>query len=70
MLAWGIQRGYVVIPKSTNRERIIENFGALNLKLDADDMLKISSIAHDERLSTGAYAMVEGSPYNSKNLWD
>ncbi|MDR0810677.1 MAG: aldo/keto reductase [Paludibacter sp.] len=70
MLAWGIERGYAVIPKSTNRERIIENFGALNVELDADDMAKISAIAHDERLSTGAYAMIEGSPYNSANLWD
>jgi diketogulonate reductase-like aldo/keto reductase len=38
MLRWGIDRGFVVIPKSVNRERIIENSKIFDFSLSDDDL--------------------------------
>ena len=37
-------RGIVVIPKSTNRERIIENFQCTDFDLSAEDMAALDSL--------------------------
>lgn len=44
LLRWNIQRGVVVIPKSTHKERIIENMNVFDFVLDQEDMDKISSL--------------------------
>ncbi len=49
VLAWGIQRGTSVIPKSTNPDRIRENFGAMNVKLTQQDMKTISALNRNRR---------------------
>ena len=47
-LAWLLQRdGVATIPKATSEEHIRDNFGALDLELDDEDVAKIESI--DER---------------------
>ena len=38
MLRWHIQRGIVVIPKSTHRERMEENFNVFDFNLSEEDM--------------------------------
>ncbi|MBP3403389.1 MAG: aldo/keto reductase, partial [Alphaproteobacteria bacterium] len=38
LIAWGLTRGLVEIPKSVQFDRIEENLGALNVTLDDDDM--------------------------------
>ena len=45
LLRWNIQRGVVVIPKSTHVERIRENFDVWDFELTAQEMAQIS--AHD-----------------------
>lgn len=45
LLRWNIQRGVVVIPKSTHVERIRENFDVWDFELTNDEMVTISS--HD-----------------------
>lgn len=49
-LRWNIQRGVVVIPKSTHRERMEQNFDVWNFELTDDDMSKIAplDIGHSE----------------------
>lgn len=42
ILRWNIQRNVVVIPKSTHKERIVENFNVFDFQLDNDDMRKIA----------------------------
>ena len=48
ILRWHIQRGIVVIPKSTHIERIKENFDVFDFKLDDEDMVKISALDKNE----------------------
>lgn len=44
ILRWHIQRGVVVIPKSTHIERMKENFQIFDFKLSASDMKEISAL--------------------------
>jgi len=44
MLRWNIQRGVVVIPKSTHRERMEENFNVFDFVLSDEDMAEIAAL--------------------------
>ena len=44
ILRWLIERDVVVIPKSVNKDRMIENFDVFDFELDQDDMTRIASI--------------------------
>lgn len=44
ILRWNVQRGVVVIPKSTHKERIIENVNIWDFVLSEDEMKQISSL--------------------------
>lgn len=49
MLAWGMKRGYSVIPKSSNPQRLKENFDSTRIDLSVDDVLRINSLNMDKR---------------------
>ncbi len=70
ILAWGIQRGTAVIPKSVNNARILENFNALNVELDSVDFIKISSLERNMRIATGKFCVFPGGYYTLKNIWE
>lgn len=44
MLRWNIQRGVVVIPKSSHIERMRENLQVLDFVLCAEDMERIAAL--------------------------
>lgn len=44
MLAWNIQRGVVVIPKSVHADRIKENIDVFDVELSDDEMKQIASL--------------------------
>ncbi len=44
VLAWHIQQGLLPIPKSSNRERLAENFAALNLRLTDDEVRTLTAL--------------------------
>lgn len=44
VLRWIVQRGIVVIARSTNEERIAENINVFDFSLSEEDMYKISSL--------------------------
>lgn len=49
LLKWGLQRGFVVLPKSVRRERQLENFNAGNVEftLSVDEMAKLDALNQD-----------------------
>lgn len=61
MLRWHIQRGVVVIPKSTHYERMVENFNVFDFALSDEDMAKIEKLdkAESSFFSHQDPAMVE-----------
>lgn len=48
MLRWNIQRGIVVIPKSTHIERMEENFNVFDFTLSDEDMAEIAALDKEE----------------------
>jgi diketogulonate reductase-like aldo/keto reductase len=44
LLRWCVQRGLVVLPKSTHRERIAENAQIFDFSLSADDMADLDAL--------------------------
>lgn len=48
VLRWLVQRKVVVIPKSTHKERIIENFNVFDFTLDDNDMQTIAELETHE----------------------
>lgn len=44
MLRWHIQRGVVVIPKSTHYERMVENYNVFDFELSEEDMNVIEKL--------------------------
>ena len=44
MLRWAIQRGVGVIPKSSHRERIVENAAIFDFELDSDQMSRLDGL--------------------------
>lgn len=61
MLRWNIQRGVVVIPKSTHYERMVENRNIFDFTLTEDDMAAIAALDKKESsfFSHSDPAMVE-----------
>ncbi|MEL7297031.1 MAG: aldo/keto reductase [Pseudomonadota bacterium] len=54
VLRWGIQRGTAIIPKTTRRERLIENITLFDFELSDDDMLAISALNQNRRFNDPA----------------
>ena len=70
LLAWAIERGTSVIPKSVNPARMEQNLAAAALDLDAADMSALRDLDAGYRLIDGAFWAPEGSPYTLDGLWD
>jgi len=69
-IAWAVQRGTSVIPKSVNPKRLAENLAAAELTLTADDMREISAMDRHRRYVGGEFWAIKGGPYTLVNLWD
>ncbi|MGI9264043.1 MAG: aldo/keto reductase [Gammaproteobacteria bacterium] len=70
LLAWAIQRGTSVIPKSSNPKRLRQNFEAANVVLEDDDMRAIGQMESGYRIIHGAFFADEASGYTVAKLWD
>lgn len=70
LIAWALQRGTSVIPKSTNPGRLRQNFEAAKIKLSDEEMKKINAIDRHHRFIDGSFWTPDGSPYTLENLWD
>ncbi|KPQ19516.1 MAG: alcohol dehydrogenase (NADP+) Adh [Algoriphagus marincola HL-49] len=70
LIAWSIARNIVVIPKSVNQSRIIENLKAADIKLDDHDMMELRDIGISHRFVDGTFFTQGQSPYNLSDLWE
>ncbi|EIN06436.1 Aldo/keto reductase [Punctularia strigosozonata HHB-11173 SS5] len=61
LVAWGVYRGYSVIPKSVQEERIVSNFRQVELSKDAYE--KVSAVGKGNHTRFNI-------PYNYKPGWD
>lgn len=52
ILRWNIDKGIVTIPKSSNKNRQLENISIFNFELTNDDILKIDSLDKNQRVGS------------------
>lgn len=69
MLAWAVNRGTSVIPKSVNPQRLKENLLSADIELSCSDMDEISNLDQNYRYIKGDFWCLEGSDYTLENLW-
>ncbi|MEJ8305450.1 aldo/keto reductase [Saccharibacillus sacchari] len=50
ILRWLTQRNVVAIPKSVNKERIVENFDIFDFELTTDELAQIAALDHNKTL--------------------
>lgn len=70
LIAWGIKRDTVVIPKSSNSGRMKSNLEAAMLPLTEVDMQELEKLDCHHRYVDGTFWEVPGSGYTVAGLWD
>ncbi len=70
LIAWSIGRDIAVIPKSVNKDRIINNLAAAKINLDDHDMMELRDIGITHRFIDGSFFTGETSPYTALDLFD
>ena len=70
LIAWGLTRKTVVIPKSIHPKRIAENYHAQKITLDNKDMNDLRQLDLRYRFLDGAFFALHDSPYTVTELWD
>lgn len=53
LLRWALQKGYAVLPKSTNEERIRQNIDLFSFEIDDEDMAAIAGMDRGEGVAWG-----------------
>ena len=66
ILRWHLQRGVVVIPKSTHIERMQENLNVFDFALSAEDMARIAAL--DTKVSASFPTMTR-LRWNGLQIW-
>jgi alcohol dehydrogenase (NADP+) len=69
LIAYGLNRGISVIPKSTNAGRIKQNIEADAIQLTQDEVEAIKQEDRKYRFVDGSFWTQEGSPYTMADLW-
>jgi alcohol dehydrogenase (NADP+) len=70
MLAWAVNRGTSVIPKSVNPQRLAENLAAADIEFTPQEMEIMRGLDLHYRYIKGNFWCLEGSDYTLQNLWD
>lgn len=68
LIAWHLHRGCIVIPKSTNTDRIKQNAASEHIALTEDDMKAIGGLNIPYRYVDGSFFELEGNGYT--NIFD
>lgn len=70
LIRWQLKRGIAVIPKSTNANRLKENFDTLTLELSNAQMDKIATLDQHKRIIDGSFFVAPEKGYTVESLWD
>jgi alcohol dehydrogenase (NADP+) len=70
LIRWQLDRNISVIPKSTNPNRLKENFDTLEHKLSNAEMGQIKSIDQHKRIVDGSFFNAPDKGYTVNSLWD
>jgi alcohol dehydrogenase (NADP+) len=70
LLAWALERGTAVIPKSVSPGRLAENLAAGQLELGDQDLLAIKGLDRHRRYVSGTFWELPEGPYTVAALWD
>ena len=70
LLAWAVNRGTAVIPKSVNPGRLQLNLEAASIELTAQEMQSINELNKNYRYVDGSFWTAKDSPYTFANIWD
>ncbi|MFT5728252.1 MAG: alcohol dehydrogenase (NADP+) [Desulforhopalus sp.] len=70
LIAWGLKRKTIVIPKSTHPKRLLDNFNAQQITIDNSDMDNLHQLDLKYRFLDGTYFTQSDSPYTHATLWD
>ena len=65
VLRWDIQMGFSTIPKTTSRERMLENMNIFDFEIEEEDISRITSLNKDKRISRDPEVV-----YNDPMLFD
>lgn len=69
LLAWGLQRNTIVIPKSTDPVHLLSNFSAQQIRLQKSALQKIEGLEMNYRFLDGRFWASPGSPYSVVDFW-
>lgn len=70
LISWGLHKGFAVIPKSTNPDRIKQNYDAQYITLTKDDMEEISKLDKEFRYVDGSIWIYKNGHFSSlEELW-
>ncbi|MGP1993901.1 aldo/keto reductase [Zobellia laminariae] len=69
-LAYTMQRGIAVIPKSTNEARLLQNLETLNHTLTEEDMALLKDLDKGHRFIDGKFWEVDNGPYTADSIWN
>jgi alcohol dehydrogenase (NADP+) len=70
LIAWAVNRGTAVIPKSVNPERLAMNLACGDITLMAEDMQKLNALDRHFRYVTAKFFELPGGPYSAAGIWD
>ena len=69
LIAWSLQKGFCVIPKSVHEGRIKQNLQAQQITLSEQEMLKVDRLNKDYRYVNGEFWVKEDGPYRLEDIW-
>nr|WP_282132607.1 aldo/keto reductase [Cellulophaga baltica] len=69
-LAYTMQRGIAVIPKSINEARLLQNLETLNHTLTEEDMTLLKDLDKGHRFIDGKFWEFENGPYTADSIWN
>ena len=70
LIAWALNRGVSVIPKSTNPERIVQNLDTKDIELSNEELNSIAKLEKAERYLNADKWVFDERYYTTKKIWD